>query len=407
MPVGGVAAAGSITFLPAVRTWFRNVLPWAGIAAGAEIIAGAGIAWFQYLRSPSLRLGAGYPDFVIYSALGHQLREHGFGGIYDLGLQRHFQEQLTGSPTGVLPYISPPYLAPLWWPFGWLDLKSGYIVWTAITMVLLAGSVALLLTATTLDRRLKWALGLLALAWVPTLVTVLQGQTTGLVLLGVAAAAVFWVAGREIEAGGATFLALVRPHMVLGLPALYLVRSRARALPILAETALVICLFTLPLVGIDNWHAYLQLVLPWLVHGQTLATVAFEQARYSLRGLLDAAGLPNLAVLVILAAVALLVLVSWLRGAPRRELDVAIAVTASVVLSPHQNLHDLVLLVVPLLIVAAGDWRRQELAWATVAVCYLGVEASLFNPFFAQLGMLVLLAYLCAERIWARPPQLA
>jgi hypothetical protein len=385
-----------------MRAWFRNVLPWAGIVAGAEIIAGAAFGWIQYLRSPSLRLGQGFPDFVIYSALGHQLREHGFGGIYDLALQRQFQEQLTGSPTGVLPYISPPYLAPLWWPFGWLDLKTGYVVWASITILLVAASVFLIVRATRLPRRTQWALGLLAAAWVPSLVTVLQGQTSGLVLLGLAAAAVFWTAGREIEAGGVTFLGLVRPHMVLALPVLYLVRSRSRAFPILIETAFAVCLLTLPLVGFENWRGYLQLVLPWLVHGQTLSSVAFEQARYSLRGLLDSARLPTTTVMAVLGAVALLVLVSWLRGEPRRDLDLAIAVTASVVLSPHQNLHDLVLLAVPLLITAAGAGRRQELAWAAVAVCYLGVEASLFNPVFAQIGMLVLLAYLCGERLWPR-----
>jgi glycosyl transferase family 87 len=380
----------------------RNLLNWAGIVAGADILAGAVFAWLQYLRGPSLRLGHGYPDFVIYSALGHQLVQHGFGSIYDLDLQRRFQEQLTGSQTAVLPYISPPYLAPLWWPFGWLDLKTGYIVWASITAVLLIGSVLLVVRSTGLARRERWAVGLLALSWVPSLVTVLQGQTTGLVLLGVAAAAVFWIAGREIEAGGVSFLGLVRPHMVLALPLLYLARSRNRALPILVETALVVCILTLPLVGFDNWRGYLQLVTPWLVHGQTLAAVAFEQARYSLRGLLDSAGLPAPVVLVALAAVAIFVLVSWLRGTPRRELDVAIAVTASVVLSPHQNLHDLVLLAVPLVIAAGMEKRQAVVAWVAIGACYLGVELALFNPLGAQLGMLALLAYLCGERLWPR-----
>jgi glycosyl transferase family 87 len=385
-----------------MRSWFRNVLPWAGIAAGAEILAGAAFGWIQYLRAPSLRLGQGYPDFVIYSALGRQLVRHGFGGIYDLGVQQHFQELVTGSPTRVLPYISPPYLAPLWWPFGWLDLKSGYVVWGSVTILLIVCAIALVVRAASFERRTAWAVALLALAWVPALATVLQGQTTGLVLLGLAAAAVFWIAGREIEAGGVTFLGLVRPHMVLAVPVLYAIRSRGRALPILAETALVVCVFTLPLVGIDNWRAYLQLVLPWLVHGETLKSVAFEQARYSLRGLLDAGGLPAPAVVAVLGAVALAVVVSWLRGAPRREVDVAIAITASVVLSPHQNLHDLLLLAVPLVIAAGMPHRRQDLAWVAVGTCYLAGDAALFNPLFAQVGMLVLLAYLCVERVWPR-----
>ena len=118
-----------------MKSRVTNLLVWAGIVAGADVLLGAGAAWINFLRGPSLRLGNGFPDFFIYSALGHQLRAHGFGGLYDLALQSHFQQQVTGSPTNVLPFIAPPYTAPLFYPFGWLDFRTGYIVWASITSV--------------------------------------------------------------------------------------------------------------------------------------------------------------------------------------------------------------------------------------------------------------------------------
>src|SRR5579872_2912422 len=201
-----------------MRTWFRNVLPWAGIAAGGWVLAFAAVAWVRYAAGPTLRVGNGFPDFFIYSALGHQLRDHGFSGLYDLTLQHHYQQAATGGGANLLPFIAPPYTAPLYYPLGFVDLRTAYVGWAVATAALLALAIVLLVRAAGLRGRDAWALGVLAAAWLPLLVSVLQGQTTGLVVVALAISALAWDRGRQAAAGLWTVPALLRPHLILLVP---------------------------------------------------------------------------------------------------------------------------------------------------------------------------------------------
>lgn len=372
--------------------------------AGAEVVLYSAYAWAGYLRSGSLRLGNGYPDFFIYSALGHQLRAHGFADVYDLGLQRSYQHQLLGPHASLLPYISPPYEIPLWWPFGWLDLHSGYVVWGCLVALTIAAGIAAL-AAGLPSRRSAWSAGLMAAAWVPCLVTVLQGQTSAIVFLGLSLSALAWVSGRHGRSGVAAVLGIARPHMVLLVPPLFLIRSPRRALPAWLLGVLVLVAATFPLAGTANWRAYLDLVLPWLAHGVSLPGVVVEQSPYALRGALDWLRLPGSAQAAVLVIAAVLILVAIHRGRPFPALDFALVTAASVWLSPHQNFHDLLPLLVSLLLAVRLLVREETaypmLGWAAVAVAYLACDAALIVPGLAQAGTLALVAYLLAARIRA------
>ena len=380
-----------------MRARSSNLLPWIGIVAGGETVLGALYGWTQFLRGGSLRLGHGFPDFFIYAAMGRQLRADGFAGAYDLTVQKHFQDQVTGVHASLLPFIAPPYALPLWLPFGYLDLHTGYIVWALITAALLAAAIAILVRTSSLTGVRAWAAALLAAAWLPLLVTVLQGQTTGVVLLGLALAASVWANQREVPAGAGAVLTLLRPHVVLAVPGLFLLKSWRRALAALIAASAIVCLATLPLVGIGTWRAYLALVAPWLIHGRTLG---FEQDSYSLRGLLAQAAVPGVALIVVEVAAAALVLWALWRG-PDRMLAFALAAVASVVLSPYQNLHDLSLAVVAVILLAgaliAGRVRRPALGWTALGAMYVGVDAALVATPAAPIGMLVLCAFLAWE----------
>jgi len=150
-------------------------------------------------------------------------------------------------------------------------------------------------------------------------------------------------------------------------------------------------------------------VLSWALHPAQQPQIA--ETGYTLRGLLEhlpGGRLPALAVLAVLLVLTTLAL-SWRPHRPR--LDFALAVAASVVLSPFANLHDLTLLVLPGFALAELA-RERTLRWpgAAAAVLTLAYAATtttlLIGPAAAAGGAALLAAYLAAERLAVRPDPL-
>jgi len=100
-----------------------------------------------------------------------------------------------------------------------------------------------------------------------------------------------------------------------------------------------------PVVG------YVNAVGRWAIGGSlpTNGQIVYtDTAVYSLRNILEAVpgGGKAVALVVLILLLALVGLsLSWRPDKPR--LDFALAIAASLVLSPHQNVHDLALLVIP------------------------------------------------------------
>jgi hypothetical protein len=164
-------------------------------------------------------------------------------------------------------------------------------------------------------------------------------------------------------------------------------------------------------LGFDPVVAYLKALGAWAIGGSlpTNGQLAYtDPAVYSLKNILQM--LPGgtttaLVMLVLLLALAALSL-SWRPHKPR--LDFALAIAASLVLSPHQNVHDLALLVIPGFALAdlalAGDLRWPRAAAAVLAVSYAAVNLTLaFSLWSAALGAIAIAAYLTLERLAVRP----
>jgi GT2 family glycosyltransferase len=109
-----------------------------------------------------------------------------------------------------------------------------------------------------------------------------------------------------------------------------------------------------------------------------------------------------LVILLGLVAVSL----SWRPDVPR--LDYALAVAASLVLSPHQNVHDLSLMVIPGFALAdlafAGRLRWPGHAALTLALAYAAINFSLATSLWAAAaGAFAVAAFLTLERMAVRP----
>lgn len=149
--------------------------------------------------------------------------------LYDRAAQLREQAALLG-PGGfaapgqgaLLPFVFPPWLALLAAPLTGLGPEWGGRVWMAGNALALLGGLLLL-------ARDRWG-GIAAMAGVPAALMVANGQADGLLVLGCGLA--WWLhgRGRELPAGLALGLSLVKPHLLVVLALGLLVAQRWRAL---------------------------------------------------------------------------------------------------------------------------------------------------------------------------------
>ena len=391
------------------RRWVR--LGFAG-ATGAGL--GSAVFWAHYLLT-ILSGNLKGPDFYSFYSGAKLFVTRGGSAVYDLALQRGIQVQVTSQPPDrfiVLPYFHPPFYTLLIAPLGYLSYRQAYIAMGMFNVMLAAALIVLLIRSSLrIHGRAAVVAAALIAGFFPLFVTILQGQSDLVVLVPLAAAYVAWARGRLGWAGIFTALALSKPQLLLLLPVLFLARRAWRALAGFAAVLLALGAVSVAGLGLAPVLGYLKALGAWAIGGSlpTNGQLAYtDPAVYSLKNILQA--LPGgttsaLVLLLLLLALAALSL-SWRPDQPR--LDFALAVAASLVLSPHQNVHDLALLVIPGIALAdlalAGELRWPRAAAAVLVVSYAALNLTLlFSLWSAALGAIAIAAYLTLERLAVRP----
>ena len=340
-------------------------------------------------------------QFVSFYAAARLLIERGGAHVYDLRLQASYQSSLSHL-YAFLPYIHPPYYTPLIAPLGLMDERTAYLAWGVVTIILAAAAIALML-ATSRNLRGWRALppAALAAASLPLFAVLQQGQSDMVMLLPLAGAYVAWSYGRQGWAGALSGLALVKPQLLILLPVLFIARRAWRALAAMAAVAVLLAVVALLVSGPQGTADYLRLVVGWTIGDRESALITAQNVS-SLRGLFEHAPGGRVPALVLLAALLALIglSLSWRPHVPR--LDMALAIAASLALSPYQNLHDMSLLLIPAVAVfdlAIGGRLRWPAGLVIVALAYgavyLGPTAALALP-------VMLAGYLVVERLAVR-----
>jgi Glycosyltransferase family 87/Glycosyl transferase family 2 len=387
------------------------------LAYAAATGAGAGslLVW-AYFWINLVRGNLQGPDFVSFYSAARLYVLKGGSAVYDLAFQKQFELQIIPqSPDRfiVLPYFHPPYYTLLLAPLAALSYREAYYAMTAFN-VLLAVALIIVLARNSLSIHGRAAIVAAALiaGFFPLFVTVLQGQSDLVVLLPLAAAYTAWARGRHGWAGIFSALALAKPQLLLLIPVLFVARRAWRALAGFAGVVAALGLVSVIGFGVSAVFSYLGLVGAWAIGGKLPTNgqlVYTDTAAYSLRNILEAVpGVGKyiafivLILLLILAALSL----SWRPDKPR--LDFALAIAASLVLSPHQNVHDLALMVIPGFALAdlalAGQLRSPRAGGVVVAIAYAAINMTLaINLWSAAVGALLVAAYLTFERMSVRP----
>jgi hypothetical protein len=319
--------------------------------------------WLNLLFFNDFRKGmkSGYTDFTVYYTGATILREGRGHDIYNRRVQYEVQEDFAGHipfRRGPLPYIHPPFEALIFVPLTLLPYSQAFVVWDLLTVVMLFGVGALLRRSIVTLRSIPpWQFVIGALAFFPVFSCLLQGQDSVLMLLLCVLGFNALKRNADWLGGGWLALAAFKFQFIVPIMLLLFVWKRRRAAIGFAAVAAVLVLASVALSGVAALLKYPGYVLE-IVRNTGLGGVPPELLP-NLHGLAMGwpppfSGTVGVALAALISAI-LFLFAAWSgreKEAPEAlELQFSLAVVVSVLIAWQTNLHDLCLLILPLVLV--------------------------------------------------------
>ncbi|MCI0703892.1 MAG: DUF2029 domain-containing protein [Planctomycetia bacterium] len=199
--------------LSAQPSAFRRLL----LVAGAVVVVIAGASQLDRLFSGGLNAPL---DFAAFWAAGH-LTVHGENPYHGDRLQEA-QTAVGLTDLAVIAW-NPPWTLALLMPFGALPFRAAHGVWVVLHLGLMATSAVLLWRAFDGVKCRSWVALAITLTFVPTAFLIGNGQLTAFVLFGLAGFALACRAERPFLAGAALALCATKPHLFVPLGAWILI----------------------------------------------------------------------------------------------------------------------------------------------------------------------------------------
>ena len=381
--------------------WLPAVALRIAIVAGLVVFAVYVGLWIALILNDGSK-SADYTAFmtgwtIVLDGRGHDL--------YDVATQAEVQRQLLGGQSfeaGLNPFNNPPHLVLPFVPLAVLPLLPSYVVWGVVQVGLLAWLGWRLLTQVAADWRGSERVLLIVamLAMPPLVITLFQGALSLVVTVAMLEAFIALRAGRDRAAAAWLVVGSLKPQVVVAVGAAVVGGRRWRVvgwgLGILAVT---VALATIVL-GVGIWPAYARFLGDYVGSFDVLSVR--PSVMWNLRGTItmlvgpdraaDAASAINTVALVVWIAGLVGIAAWWSRrtwepASPRFQLGFALTLVLGMLLSPHLNPHD------GMLLVPAG------------ALAYGAIRAERSGPAFGALlfaaPFLILVANpLSANEVW-------
>jgi hypothetical protein len=358
-------------------------------------------AWmfFSFRRE----IATGYPDFTIFYTAGKSVYEGRGRELYDLetqlALQRSFAPEVKHRENA-LPFNHPPFEALLFVPLAGLPYVAAYIVWAVFNIVLILGFWILLRPRLPSLNNLLPGLPLLVMfAFFPATMALLQGQDSILLLFLYGLA--FWAlaTGRAYVAGLCLALALFKFQLVLPFVVVLLVRRQWKAVAGFTFTALVLLLVSAAVVGWNGVMAYPGFVLR-LNRSPAQAGIDprdMPNLRGLVAGSLHLGGVPAMLLIIALSIALLALVVRWWSVQPGQkfEFGFSLCLAVTTMISYHLFVHDLSVLLLPVLLLAelvlAGQivGRARRLLVASLAVLFLTPVYAVLQFWLREMNLMV------------------
>ena len=314
------------------------------------------LAWLTFLPK-ALR---GHADFRQLYVAGYMVRTGHRRQLYDYAAQTYFQNTLVSNDERALPFIRPAYQALMFVPFSLLPYRTAYLGFLLLNVLLLA--LAFLILQPRLRGLSRVWPGLppaLFLGFYPVALALMQGQDSILLLALLAAALVSLERNRDLTAGALAGVGLFKFQIVVPIVLLFLLWRRWRFVKGFMFSAILVGLLSFITSG---WAETVVFVHSLLSVGAGLPAVPGEinfplriNIMANLRGLIY--GLASLRApqrwlqVTTLLLSSLVVISVRARGRQQRGGDaLVLAITAGVVVSYYLFIHDLSILLIPIVL---------------------------------------------------------
>lgn len=382
-------------------------------------------SWVQFFRSPQggasshtgLFTQTDYPAVVIASRI---VSSGDARQLYDLDWQREGQLRLIregylhqplDAPL-LYPYPYAPFVAVLNAPFAAQSPLLAMAIWDVINIVCMALGLWVLLSALPLARLTRYLLLLGGLTCFPFIVNLEQGQSSGVIMFGMAVGIARLRRGDDLGGGVALGLLLLKLQWLPFLVLVLLFKRRWRALLGIAATGLALLLLSLLTISTGWIPGFLDMLqraqrfdpalalTPWASHSLTgqLAALFFGSAAN-----VNAAGnevIRNITLVATLLAAGLVVVLwrgQWRPGSRDWDGAMSLTILASAFTNLQLNTHDLCLLALPAALgvayfrASAGQEPLGRAWYGLVLITYLGTSLAFPLLFAAPLRLMPLL----------------
>ncbi len=369
--------------------------------AGRFYVAGVLVIQLLVVWNARELILRGYPDFTIYYTAGTIVRQGMGHQLYDDRVQFAVQKQFAphvATRLGALPFNHPPFEALWFVPLSWLSYRAAYVLWMLANLAML-GALATLLRPYVPEMK-AWsapAWAGVSLVFFPFFFALLQGQDTILLMLLYGLTFVSLKKERPVWAGAWLACGLFKFHLVLPFLILLLVQQKTfqRSLRILLGFASVgasLGAVSMAAVGPRQMLAYPRYVLGLEA---TMARGAINPSDMpNLRGMLYllASNLRFSGVLVVAFSVLLFLAAVWNSRSGKSkaaDLQFAMAIFATVLVSYHALESDLCVLAIPILVLSG--WLHETSGTRTWT--RLAIIGSLAVLLFSPLHLVLIMRY--------------
>jgi hypothetical protein len=315
-----------------------------------------GVHLWTWILTASVFL-QGAADFRSFYAAGWAIRLGQASELYDLDFQQRLQDLHVGSVGIMLPFTHPPFEALLFEPLSLLDYRHAYLLFLLLNIGALSLTFWLIRPWMRNLSRIYWWLPLaLFLAFLPVAAALLQGQDSLLLLTLLAGAAVALDRNCEGTAGLLVGLGLFRFQLTLPIALLFLLWRRWRFLAGFTAAGIVLAGLSVWLMGASvlsyprtllNLSLRFQSPLNQAKYAAPVPVAMMPNLRGLIVGMTHTSGFWLHALLLVISS-ALLWLAARVKTEGRDSLLLAIAV--SVPISYHLLIHDLSVLLLPLVV---------------------------------------------------------
>lgn len=315
--------------------------------------------WISMITTPSLRTGT---DFIAFYAGGMAAKTYGFSNSYKIELQQSVQEQLLGFTLAegqTLLYNHIPYLLPILSGVVSENYVASFLRWTFLMLAAYIAGIVIFLRAA--RNGLSPALLIGSLLFFPFFQSILLGQDTALLFLGVT----LWYVGMKRENDWNAVIGLtlttVRPHICLALMIPFILYHRSAVWKFIVAAG-ALTLFSMILIGKDGIFDFIHILQ--ISAGGTWYGMK-ESAMFNLIGMLLRI-FPSAKVELIrevrwigYAIGILLTTVAWYKYRLGLSAKLSVAIILALFFAPHLHYHDLTLLIIPLVLLTVKDGRTS------------------------------------------------